>query len=53
MENGLPEKTKGNDRTGFCTASPVLAVETQALGEAHNYHLGYGEECKGSHSIRR
>ena len=53
LEDGLPEKNEGNDGTCSCTARPVLAVQTETLGEAHNYDLGYGEECERSHSIRR
>jgi hypothetical protein len=53
MEEGLPQKNKGDNSARFCAARLVLPIEAEALGEAHDSHLGYGKEHKGRHSIGR
>ena len=52
-EDSLPQQNEGDNGTRFCAARLVLPVETEALGEAHDNHLGYGQEHKGRHRIWR
>lgn len=52
-EDGLPQKNEGDNGARFCAARLVLPIEAEALGEAHDSHLGYGKEHKGRHSIWR
>jgi hypothetical protein len=51
-DDEIPEKNEGDDGARFSAARLVLAVETEALGEAHDNHLSNGEEDEGSHRIR-
>lgn len=51
MEDGSPQKNEGDNGARFCAARPVVAIETEALGEAHDNHLGYGQGHKGRDSI--